>query len=684
MSGARTAGWLVLVIVLSGAAWGREPGADAAAEALLVRAAKEARLAGDQAEFHALLDVGRGLARFERGPATAFLAQAFERAKAEKDAAERLRQLEAVALAAGPVDPNLSTAALELARADPRCGAVDDRIELKVLAIDLALAYRKGSPDEAAILAKAKQFCKDHEFVRQSDRVAASYWALAQYVSYLEPELGIRLWQDMWPGLEWEERIEQTWDSRLGVAQDLVHYDAARALPVLRALLEATPDQGRKVRAAVAMYKAGAQDEAVALLSRLRPPAVGGGWPLGDLIARVAAADPQAALRLAATMGSDDGRRSAEDLAYQGAAAGRPKDVPKLIRDVKETYRRDSVLRTAADSLVRAGDLQAARQVADLNESQGHRSVILARIAEATKDVALMAEALGMARTAGHGGRMWQEATAAAIRAFGIKETESLLEQVEPELRAPQWKREDLYPVLLVVAEEDPAWALAVFKRGPNVPPKRGHTAPTGAVSYLLPKLAPEDGGYVADYIAKHGGAEHPQTLDALKEECVRQIARRSTADAQAFAARVGVKADTHQLEWEHRNAQVMTAGTRINEVLDGMTFRHPGEREGLVESAVSRLVGGPNDPLHHIDRILVLAGAMKDKALADKALGSAAPLLYACGEKKDALELIDKIQSPGRRAETLLSLARWELDPQPRRDRPFLAGWQTRTDGRY
>ena len=673
---ASTAGWLALVIVLSGAAWGHEPGSDAAAEALLVRAAKEARLAGDQAEFHVLLDLGRGLARFERGPATAFLAQAFERAKVEKDAAERLRQLEAVALAAGPVDPNLSTAALELARADPRCGVIDDRIELKVLAIDLALAYRKGSPDEAAILTKAKEFCRLHPFVREYDLVSDSYSALADYVSYLDPELGIWLWQEMWPGLAWEERIEQTWDSRLGVAQDLVHYDAARALPVLRALLEATPDPGRKVWVAVAMYKAGARDEAVALLGRLRPPAVGGGWPLGDLIARVAAADPEAALRLAATMGSDDGRRSAEDLAYQGAAAGRPKDVLKLIRGVKETYRRDSALRTAADSLVRAGDLQTARQVADLNESQGHRSVILARIAEATKDVALMAEALGIARTAGNYGRMWQEAAAAAIRAFGIKETEALLEQVEPELRAPQWKREDLYAVLLVVAEEDPAWALEVFKRGPNVPPKRNHTVPTDAVSYLLPKLAPEDGGYVADYIAKHGGAEHPQTLDALKEECVRQIARRSTADAQDFAARVGVKADLHQLEWEHRNAQVMKAGMRINEVLDEITFRHPGEREGLVESAVSRLVGGPNDLLHHVDRILVLAGAMKDKTLADKALGSAAPLLYACAEKKVALELIDKVQSPGRRAEALLSLTRWELDPRPRRDRPFLAGW--------
>ena len=682
MRGGRTAGWLALVILLSGAAQAREPGSDEAAKALLIRAADEIRQAGAQAEFHVLVDVARGLARFDRQGAAALIAQAFERAKAAKELTERLGQLESVALAAAHIDSGISTAAIEILRADSRSAATDARIELKIMAIDIVLAHRKGSPQEVAIRAKAIEFCKLNKSLRQIDLGMESRWALAEYVSCLEPELGISLYQDMWSDSERQERNERTWDARLAVAVDLVHYDAARAISVLRSLLEATADAGSKVRVAVALYKAGARDEAVALLDRLKPPAVGGGWPLGDLITRVGAADPQAALRLAATMGSDQGLRSAQDLAYQGAATGRPQDVPELIKDVKESYRRNSALRLAAEAMVSRGDLRAARDLADQINSSGDRAPVLGRIAEAAGDAGLMREAMRIARTAGGGGMSWGEVTASAVRAFGIKETEALLEQIEPELRDPQWGKKDLYQVLLLVAEEDPAWALDVFRRGPNVPPKRNHTTDTHAVSYLLPKLAAQDGDYVADYIAKNGAVEHPQVLVDMKWECVHQIASRSPADAQAFAAKIGIKADPYQLEWDQRNAQVMTAGTRINEVLEGMTFRHPDQRDELIRSAVSGLVGGPNDPFHHVDRIRVLAGAMKDKALADQVLGSAAPLLYACGEKKDALELIGKISSPARRAEAILGMTPWELDPRLRRDRLFLAGWVVRNRG--
>lgn len=671
-------GWAVslLVLALCQAVPAREPGSDEAARRLATQAAGELRQAGEAAEFNTLLEAGRLLARSDARTAAALVAKAFERAKAENDSEKRLAELEAVALAAGPIDRELSTAALRLVRADERCKRVSDRIELKVLAIDLVLAHRNGSPEKAGLIEKARKFCEDHETVWQMDRGTFSAWALVRYVSFLEPELGIGLWAERWPGIRWERWAERTWDARLAFAIDLVHFDAARAVPVLRELVGATPDDGRKVKAAVALYKAGATKEATLVLGNLAPPPVGAGWPLGDLICRVAAQDPQAALRLAATLGTDDGLRGAQDLAYRGAAAGRPKEVPELLKDVRKSYRRESVFRAAAESLVRMGDLAAAREMADRIDSRGHRAVALARVAEAARDFDLMAEAVRQARTAGHGGRMWEEAAAASIRAFGVRRTIALLEEIAPETKAPAWDNADLYSVLLVVAEEDPRWALEVFKRGPQVPPKRSHTVPTHAVSYLLPKLAYEDPQYVAAYIQSHGEAEHPQRLEALKQECVREIARRSPDDAAAFAKAVGAKRHSYDLETEHQIGRIMAAGARVDDVLAGMTFRHPDESTSLVTRAVDRLAGGPNDLLHHTDRILAMARAMKDKALADKALLQAVWHLYAAGEKQEACRLAEVIGSPNRRAEAFLAMARQEFDPRPRALRSLLAGW--------
>jgi len=672
-------GWAVslLVLALCQAVPAREPGSDEAARRLATRAAGELRQAGEAAEFNTLLEAGRLLARSDARTAAALVAKAFDRAKAENDSEKRLVELEAVALAAGPIDRELSTAALRLVRADERCKRVGDRIELKVLAIDLVLAHRNGSPEKAGLIEKARQFCEDHETVWQMDKGTFSPSALAEYVSFLEPELGIGLWAERWPGIRWERWAGLTWDARLAVASDLVHFDAARAVPVLRELVGATPDDGRKVKAAVALYKAGATKEATLLLEKLAPPSVGGGWPLGDLICRVAAQDPQAALRLAATLGTDDGLRNAQDLAYRGAAVGRPKEVPELLKDIRESYRRESVFQAAAESLVRMGDLATAREMADrMDRGSGHRAVALARVAEAARDFDLMAEAVRQARHGGRGGRMWKEAAAASIRAFGVRRTIALLEEIAPETKAPAWDNADLYSVLLVVAEEDPRWALEVFKRGPQVPPKRGHTEPTGAVSHLLPKLAYEDPQYVAAYIQSHGEAEHPQSLEALKQECVREIARRSPDDAAAFAKAVGVERHSYDLETEHQIGRIMAAGARVDDVLAGMTFRHPDESTSLVTRAVDRLAGGPNDLLHHTDRILAMARAMKDKALADKALLQAVGHLYAAGEKQEACRLAEVIGSPNRRAEAFLAMARQEFDPRPRALTSLLAGW--------
>ncbi len=449
-------GFILLSIPFNSLSAGLEPQDNP--EELLKRAAEE--ISGinglaDQTNLRRMLHVARDLARFDKPASKKLLKQAFRSAKATEDVVLRLWKLELVALHAAPIDEKLSTDALMLIkRPEDEDYEATIRVQLKLLAIDAVLAYRQGLPGKGRALSKAKHFCKEHRKIREWDLMTNSSSELASYVSLLDPALGIRLWK----GVGYSEG----WKHRLKIANDLVHYGSELALPELRSLFRSASSERGRMTVAAALYSAGAREETLAVIKRVKHASVGVGSPLGDLIIHIARSDPDQAAQIALAMGSKDGIRDAMTLVFRGAAKTRPKDIPALLKHMDNKHRRSTALLLAAQSLVKMGDLESARVMADKITIQKHKAVALATIAGFSKNLPLMEEALKITLEKDEYGSELRAAVQAAARALGVEQSENLLVDLFPNILTG-WTDTRIFAALLVIADRDPEWALRAF-----------------------------------------------------------------------------------------------------------------------------------------------------------------------------------------------------------------------------
>ncbi len=668
----------LVLCVASAPAGARQPPSARAARRLLERAARASRAKGD-VDFHAALRLSRLLARFDRPRSLALLRRGLREAKATADPAERLRRLEAVALHAAPIDRELSSRALVEIKPPPEARR-HPVVRLKMLAIQLVLNYRLGGSDEAALLRQARDFRQRSPQVQKSDLVSDTAGAFADYVSLLEPELAVKAWQ--------EAPSRRSWEARLRRAEDVIHYDAGRGAKLVRALVPDAPDDAARNRAAAALHKAGAADEALGVLRASRRVLVGGGQPIGDLISSVAAVDPNEALRIVGALPKGRPRRSGLNLAVAAVAPERPDLAMALARRLDVAWDRSHAAYLAVRAHVRRGDLDAARKLLGVVGRPEHRAVAQAALAAQARDRKGLARAMRAAAAADPYGRSLADVTALTVRALGVGETERILVETIPSLKG-HWTGKRLYLLLDVVADLDPRWALDVFRRGPHARPRANETVSSHAASELLPKLAPFDPPCVAEYIEKHGEKQHAQSLNRLKIACALAVAGRSVGDAEAFAERVGVHksnrfpvASRRDMERQRRIARIADAGPDVEKVLATLDLQDRWQRRNLVLEAAGRLVGGPNARFRNVEGVVALGGALSDRELAAKVLSVAATRLYRAGRKAEALRLVERIEQPWPRVETLCELAEGELDPRPVPRSSFLAGWPA-PDGR-
>jgi len=630
---------------------------------------QESREPKNASEYHFLLQLANDIARFDKSVSSGLFAEASKMARAAEEQLERLKRLEMLALYSAPIDKKISTDALLLIKIP---GDYQDnlRIQLKAIAIEYVLTHRQNLPKKNEILKKVENFCREHETLYKSDIISDSSYAFADYVSLLEPELGKEVWTRLCPDRAWEKRLE--------IAEDLIHYAPQSALPELHSLLSSGPNKEAKIRVAVALYYAGEKEEARAAIARLKPEGAGQGRPLGELIARIARSDPEQATRIATAMGSETGVRSAMTIVLQCVAANRPKELPRFLEHMDNRYRRSTALRLAAESLAKKGELASAHKLADKITFGEQRCTALATIGEVSKNQPLINESLQLALKEDRYGRSLQAVTASAIRAFGVDEAKKMLLRAVPNLQT-RWQDIRIFPVLLVVAEIDPAWALSVFKCGPAYEPRRNETVASHSVSKLLPKLAPVDPAFVEQYLTDHGKAEHPQTLSRLKNECVEEIAKDSVSEAKKFAERLDVPertVDDRRLTFVYRTWQIVKSPRRVNQTVEDFKLHDPSDKRKLVLRAAETMIGWQEDYFRDVNGIIELTEALQDKSLADEVLSNAACLLFQLHENREAFDLLNRIQSNWQRAKALEFMARSQLVPRTRRRTSFLQGW--------
>ena len=622
----------------------------------------ESREPANYAEYQLLLQLSRDIVCFDRTASTKLLAKAFEVAKSTEEQVKRLNFLEMLALYASPINRKLSTDALLLVKI-PKDYQIDLCIQLKLLAIEFVLAHRQGLGRESEVLLNAERFCKKNKIVRKSDVLNDSSYAFADYVSLLEPELGKEIWTRMCPDRAWEKRLE--------IAEDLIHYAPESAVPELQSLLSSGRNKEFKIKVAVALYYAGQKAEARTAIARLTPEGAGRGQPLGDLIDHVAHSDPNEAARIALVAGH--GTR----IVLESVATTQPKQISSFLKHTDRAYTRSYALRLAAQSLAKEGDLGSAMELADAIRVGEQRCLALATIGEVSKNPELINEAIQIGLDHDLVGRSLQAVTASAIRALGVDEGKKMLLMAVPNLQKG-WQDIRMFPMLLVVAQLDPYWALQAFRCGPAQEPRRNETVVSHSVSRLLPKLAPVDPAFVEKYLTEHGKAEHPQTLVRLKKECVDEIAKESVSEAKKFAERINLSAqavDDRRLTFLYRTWQIVKSPQRVNQILEKFKLRDTSDKRRLVLEAAEMMIGWQEDYFRDIKGVVELAEELKDKSLADEVLSNASRLLFQLHQEKESLELLNRIQSPWQRAKALEWIAHGQLSPRPRERHSFLQG---------
>jgi len=616
-------------------------------------------------EYQILFKVSRDLARYDRSLSKKLLAKAFEAAKATKDDLDRAFRFEMVGLYAAPIDEKLSTAALLEVKV-PQGYEIRAYTQLKLLAIDLVVAHRQDPDRKKEVLDRVKKFCSGHSEVHLSDIVSSPSSGLADYVALHEPELGRKMWMSLLPERAWEQRLE--------MVRDLVHYAPASAVGELRYLLNNAPDKEAKAQAAVMLYYAGERTEASSIIADLEA-AVGLGQPVGDLLKHTACYDGNEAMKLALNLGSEMSVRDGVSIVLTVIAERQPKDLQRFLKKMDNAHRRSRAVVVAVQSLVKMGEIESARELAGTITVGQYRCAALASVAEASEDRGLMYKSLESAFKEDIYGRGLKSVTSCAIRGFGIDETKKMLLQAKPNLET-KWDDRRMFAVLTVVVNVDRAWALEVFKRGPVESPRRNWDVAGHSVSRLIPLLVRADPNFIEKYLSEHGSKWEPKMLAKLKKECVDQIAKESLREARAFAKNVGVslrEPENKELELLYRASEVLRSPKDFNQIVKSFELHHPSEKEIILWKAVDFMFG-VNDC--DIKEICELAGALDDRALEDKVLVSAVWGLFQQSKKKEAYELVEKIESPWRAAEAFETMAYLELVPRPRERWTFLAGW--------
>jgi len=621
----------------------------------------------DDTQYHLFLLLSRDAACFDRATSARLLANAFKIAVSTQEQTKRLHRLESLAIHASVIDRDLSIEALLIIRnAQNRKNL--SCTELKSLAIDLVLAHSRNPSEEPDITSRAEKFCKEHERIYKSDIVSDSAHAFAEYVSLLDPNLGAGIWTRFRP--------DQAWDQRFWIAEDLVHYGSRLASAELQNLLKRAPNKESRSKTVVALYCAGDKRLALAALVDLNP-VVGRGQPAGDMLYRIACTDPNSAVEIAKSFGTEMGVRDAMSIVLEAIAATWPSQIRRFLPYQDNEHRRAYSLVSAVQSLTAGGDIKSATRLAREITVAEQKCVALAIVAECARDRELMDEALKLAWKEDLYGRSLRSITACAIRAFGVGDFEQMLPRLIPEVQN-SWKDMRVFAIADVVAERDPAWTLDIFKGYSNTTPIPEPTTVVMSYLELLPKLAPVDSEFMLNYLQEHAKKSASLRDKSLRKKCMESLARESVAKAKQFAESLGLSKsdiDDRQLEVIYRSWQIVKDPTRVEQTLEQLRLQFPPDRRYLPMRSVEIMIGWQEDYFRDVEGVIQLAGALADRSLADEALSQGASLLYQLGVDRDAFRLLNRVQSPWWQAKVLESMAYHELFPRPRERISFLQG---------
>lgn len=659
----------LILAVLSASAWADVAIDPAAARRLLDRAVKEVADAPNP-DFDVLIQLSRDLARFDRPTASGLLARALKLAEATKKQETRLLRLEMVALSAAPVEEGVSTAALSQIKV-PDVWKKDPRIGLKMLAIELVLTRRHGLPGDIDLIERTKTFCEKHKTIWQIDVGAGSHYAFADYVSRMDVEIGRFLWEDMQP--------ERAWKGRYELLNDLIHYRSGHAVPVARELVKSAQHPREKEKAAAALYRAGAETEALDAVLHLVKPLIGEGQPIGDLIEAVAVDDPEKATELVLGLKSPRSVMDGLDMVARGAVVKHPEAVPDVAKHMTNAVRHDYALERAAAALARKGKIKEARKMTRLLRRPRSRWQTELAVAGGAGDHETVIRLVTGKGKAERPDNVWIWLR----RSVGFEKTKETILAIYPELRG-NWKNEKFFSLLMYVCRDDPAWALDLLKRGPDEPARNTSGKLSVSLSWVLARTAPLDPDFVAEYIKKHGAKEDRFERRYLIGRCALMIAETSVERAEAFQKHLwtpdneGDRPPARREELVKTNwaTRIAAAADKANDVLLQSPFQSKSSRREVLRNSLSRL---PDGGARNVPAILKLIGALDERETADYVLRYTANNSWR--DEEDALKLIDAIKSPWVRAGTLCDRAEHRLDPRPRLHHSILMGWHVRQE---